>query len=98
MYVVRVNDDRVEVSGKTDADKLITMLNMLDCPGQISKQELKGHKDQAALYSVECLDDIINVIGLENAIKTVYWLMYLEMPEANIKRKENKNDNLSSSN
>ena len=90
MYAVRVGEDRVEVITKEDADKLITMLNMLDCPGQISKQEIRGNEITEQLYTLECLDDTITIIGLDYAIKAEYWLMHLGMPGARVNKKEDK--------
>lgn len=75
IYTVKKGRDQVTLSNKESAIDLMYALNVLDCYEPISRQEIKGNKEDMRLYEVDFLGKTIQVVSQADAEKVVHWML-----------------------
>lgn len=98
MKIVALDTEKVCLPTLQDANQLMQALIRYNCEGQIQKYDSFGEETRAGDYTILFDDFEINVVGQNNTETVLNWFLSLGVTDIFIKRKENKHDNLPSSN
>lgn len=74
IFTVTKGRERVTLPNKESAVDLMYALNLLDCYESITRQEIKGNKEDLQLFEIEFLGKSIQVVGQTDCEKIVNWL------------------------
>ena len=75
IYVVKKGRQQVTLPNKESAIDLMYALNVLDCYEPITRQEIRGNREDLVLYEVGFLDKTIQAVGQSDAETIVHWML-----------------------
>ena len=88
MYFVSKGGTQVKVPERADAIALVNSLNELDCPDQITKQELIGTVPKSDIFELSYMGMEVNVVGKDDALTVIDWLLTLKCTDISIEGKQ----------
>lgn len=74
IFTVTKGRERVTLPNKQSAVDLMYALNLLDCYESITRQEIKGNREDLQLFEIDFLGKTIQVVGQGDCEKIVNWL------------------------
>ena len=87
MYFVSKGGQQVKVPERADAIQLVNALNELDCPDQITKQELIGTQAKSDIYELSFMGMDVSVVGKDDTLTVIDWLLTLKCSDISIEGK-----------
>ena len=88
IHYVNKNGVTVNLVDKDSAIGLVHALMVMDCTEPISRSFIQGNKQELDVYKVSFMDKSLNVIGLQDSIKVLHWMLQAGCPKGNIERYE----------
>lgn len=74
IFTVTKGRERVTLPNKESAIDLMFALNVLDCYESITRQEIKGNREDLQLFEVDFLGKSIQVVGQSDCERIINWL------------------------
>lgn len=75
LFNVRRGDKQVQLADKKSATELIYTLMVMGCTEPVNQSCIKGCKEFGCVYEVSYADRSVNVIGLNDAILVMRWML-----------------------
>ena len=74
IFTVTKGRERVTLPNKESAIDLMYALNLLDCYESITRQEIKGNREDLQLFDIDFLGKTIQVVGQGDCERIINWL------------------------
>lgn len=94
IFTVTKGRERVTLPNKESAIDLMYALNLLDCYESITRQEIKGNREDLQLFEVDFLGKTIQVVGQSDCERIINWLFTYGCRKVSVEKlsQENKED------
>ena len=75
LYNVKRGDRQIQLADKKSSTELIYTLMVMGCTENVSQSCINGCKEVGTIYQVGFADRSVNVIGINDAVQVLRWML-----------------------